>query len=78
MQGSVSDESGVRTDVDQSIKEIDDEDDDEEKYRRRREETPSLRREFWISAASLKLINKNILVSHMIYSASIGPANRIF
>ena len=67
MQGSVSDESGVRTDVDQSIEDNDDEDDDEEKYRRCREETPSLRKELWISAASLrKLMNKNIIVSHMI------------
>jgi hypothetical protein len=56
MQGSVSDESGVRTDVVQSIADTEDDDDDDEKYRKRRE--GSLRREFWISAASL--MNKNI------------------
>lgn len=69
MQGSVSDESGVRTDVDQSIVDNVDEDNDEEKYRGRRGKAPSLRR---ISAASLeKLMNKNIIVSHMIYSVTI-------
>jgi hypothetical protein len=60
MQGSVSDESGVRTEVDQSIEDNVDEDDDEEKYRRRKEGTPSLRREFWISQASFTGMNKNI------------------
>ena len=68
MEGSVSDESGIRTDVDQSIKDNGDEDDDdEEKYRRRREETLSLRREFWIFVAGLKKLMNKIVVSHMIY-----------
>ena len=57
IQGSVSDDSGVRTDVDQSIEDNGDDDDDEEKYRRRRDGTPILRREFWISAGSF--MNKN-------------------
>ena len=60
MQGSVSEESGVMTDVDQSIE------DTEEKYRKRREGTPSLLRDLWISAASLMKFKKKI--SHMIYS----------
>ena len=52
MQGSVSEESGVMTDVNQSIE------DTEEKYRKSREGTPGLRKELWISATSL--MNKNI------------------
>lgn len=69
MEGSVSDERGVRTDVDQSIW------DTEEKYRKSREGTPSLRKELWISATSL--MNKNIhSKSHdiLIWVICIGPA----
>ena len=59
MEGSVSDESGVTTEVDQSIQE-----DEEEECRTRREETQSLRRDFWITA-SLKKDNSRIkIMSH--------------
>ena len=53
MEGSVSDESGVTTEVDQSIQE-----DEEEECRTRKEETQSLRREFWITASLERIIQE--------------------
>lgn len=75
MEGSVSDESGERADVDHSIRE----DEEEEKYLRRREETPSLRRDFWITASlkkDISILKNKIIKSHDILSncQCIGPA----